>query len=679
MRILVVDDDAHGSPTRSAAASSTRATPWTSRATAPRALAGHRERRTTRSCSTRCCRGMSGDEVCARLREAEVWTPILMLTARAGDSAEATRPRLRRRRLPRPSPSRTSSCSLGCARWCAGARRRGRRCSPSGTCGSTRPRTRCGAGDAPVALSPRQFSLLEYLMRHPGEVLSKSRDPRARLGLHVRRRPQHRRGLRPPAPAAHRRAVRPLGAADGARRRLPAWRPTVAERPAHAVGARSAPRVLATAGLRHRAGVGSVLLLVTLDHSLHRTADSLARSRVHDLAALAAAGRAPEDARASAVRTSPSVHRRRQRAGRLAEHRGEAAITSPASSGKPTMRVLRNAPDDKETEDYRVWTARYSTPRGQVTIVAGASLESVGEASRTLRRDLAVGVPLLVLLVAAGTWLVVGRDASARRGHPRQVASITDEDLGRRVPVPASGDEVSRLAATMNQMLDRLEDEQPPAARVRRRRVARAAEPGDRSARTARGRAGRPATTTTGRRRPAAAAGRRPRWTGWCTTCSTSHAPPTASLRRGTTCSTSTTSSSRRSPACEVRRTWSRHGRGVGRSGHRRRRRAPPTGAQPARERGPARPVRVRVRLGGADGAVHLEVADDGPGIPLEDRERVFDRFVALHEARTRGSGSGLGLAIARQIARRHGGTLDVCDTDLGGADFRLVLRGDAR
>ena len=82
--------------------------------------------------------------------------------------------------------------------------------------------------------------------------------------------------------------------------------------------------------------------------------------------------------------------------------------------------------------------------------------------------------------------------------------------------------------------------------------------------------------------------------------------------------------------------------------------------------------VRVRLRAGRDD--VRLEVADDGPGIPAEERERVFDRFVALHEARARGTGSGLGLAIARQVALRHGGTLTVADSDLGGACLVLVL-----
>ncbi|MFI1847433.1 sensor histidine kinase [Streptomyces sp. NPDC020480] len=64
---------------------------------------------------------------------------------------------------------------------------------------------------------------------------------------------------------------------------------------------------------------------------------------------------------------------------------------------------------------------------------------------------------------------------------------------------------------------------------------------------------------------------------------------------------------------------------------------------------------------------VVFEVRDDGPGIPVADRERVFKRFSRLEDARTRKSGgAGLGLAIAREIAARHGGTLHFADTVSG-------------
>ncbi|MFJ5989213.1 sensor histidine kinase [Lentzea sp. NPDC092896] len=72
----------------------------------------------------------------------------------------------------------------------------------------------------------------------------------------------------------------------------------------------------------------------------------------------------------------------------------------------------------------------------------------------------------------------------------------------------------------------------------------------------------------------------------------------------------------------------------------------------------------VVVRLRGGPSAT-LEVIDDGPGIPEADRERVFDRFTRLDEARTRAAGgAGLGLAIARRIAARHHGTLEATDAE---------------
>jgi signal transduction histidine kinase len=67
---------------------------------------------------------------------------------------------------------------------------------------------------------------------------------------------------------------------------------------------------------------------------------------------------------------------------------------------------------------------------------------------------------------------------------------------------------------------------------------------------------------------------------------------------------------------------------------------------------------------------VVLHVVDGGPGIPEADRERVFERFTRLDEARTsEDGGSGLGLAIARDIAVRHGSRLRVGDS-AGGAHF---------
>jgi signal transduction histidine kinase len=81
----------------------------------------------------------------------------------------------------------------------------------------------------------------------------------------------------------------------------------------------------------------------------------------------------------------------------------------------------------------------------------------------------------------------------------------------------------------------------------------------------------------------------------------------------------------------------------------------------------------------GADGDhARLPVADDGPGIPAEARERVFQRFTRLDESRARDEGgAGLGLAIAREIVAAHGGRIGIEDRAIGACFVaRLPLLG---
>jgi signal transduction histidine kinase len=88
------------------------------------------------------------------------------------------------------------------------------------------------------------------------------------------------------------------------------------------------------------------------------------------------------------------------------------------------------------------------------------------------------------------------------------------------------------------------------------------------------------------------------------------------------------------------------------------------------------------VRAGGDDGCILVKlqrssnrvratVSDNGPGVPRDERERIFEGFVRLNGSPS--AGTGLGLAIARAIARQHHGsvTCDDCDT---GAHFTLEL-----
>ena len=73
------------------------------------------------------------------------------------------------------------------------------------------------------------------------------------------------------------------------------------------------------------------------------------------------------------------------------------------------------------------------------------------------------------------------------------------------------------------------------------------------------------------------------------------------------------------------------------------------------------------------EGVVVIEVADNGPGIPVDQREAVFEPFVRLNTEGTRGA--GLGLAAARSIARAHGGDVVIADAEKG-ALLRVTLPG---
>jgi len=86
--------------------------------------------------------------------------------------------------------------------------------------------------------------------------------------------------------------------------------------------------------------------------------------------------------------------------------------------------------------------------------------------------------------------------------------------------------------------------------------------------------------------------------------------------------------------------------------------------------------TRIELRLHQEEGEAVLEVGDDGPGIPLELRAQIFDRFVRGEgPADTAvGAGSGLGLAIVRAVATSHGGTVEVGESPAGGALFRVRL-----
>jgi len=85
--------------------------------------------------------------------------------------------------------------------------------------------------------------------------------------------------------------------------------------------------------------------------------------------------------------------------------------------------------------------------------------------------------------------------------------------------------------------------------------------------------------------------------------------------------------------------------------------------------------IRLSVEADTENGRALIMVQDEGQGIPEEFLPRIFDRFVRADEARTRNmGGSGLGLSIAKQIAERHGGSIEVFSVEGVGSRFTIIL-----
>jgi signal transduction histidine kinase len=83
------------------------------------------------------------------------------------------------------------------------------------------------------------------------------------------------------------------------------------------------------------------------------------------------------------------------------------------------------------------------------------------------------------------------------------------------------------------------------------------------------------------------------------------------------------------------------------------------------------RPARVRIAVESAPGGTCFSVGDNGPGIALTERERVFEPYFT-----TKDEGTGLGLAIVKRIVADHGGRIEIEKSPLGGASVRVTLPG---
>ena len=389
-----------------------------------------------------------------------------------------------------------------------------------------------------------------------------------------------------------------------------------------------------------------MVLLYAVHNNLVASAQNAARDHVDKAAHQLASGTPPADVQT----TLPDI----------------VLDTAPPAGTTPTTSADQGA------------SASVGTPTGPMVVQAYPNLAPARTAVVTLAWALVPSTALMVLLVACLTWYAMGRALRPVENIRAEFADITARSLQQRVPVPDSDDEVASLAETMNGTLDQLQ-----------RAVGRLRTFTSDASHELRG----PLTTLKTRLELALARPDRAEWI----------AVGNEALRDTTRLEEIV------ADLLLLARLDARQ----------------PLKLQPLRvtdllrrtlaERYPRRPVvlvadsapeeailgsrtaltrlfanlldnalrharsTVTVEVHRTGRELTVEVTDDGPGIPEADRERVFDRFTRLDNARTRSEGgTGLGLAIARDIAAAHGGTLtaESSRTTGGGARLLLVLPG---
>ncbi|MDP9842015.1 sensor histidine kinase [Streptosporangium lutulentum] len=487
-------------------------------------------------------------------------------------------------------------------------------------------------------------------------------------------------------------------AAHGARRTVGWWRRKSLRFRLTAV----ASAVLAVALV-----VSAYVMIGVLGNSLITTIDDSIYQRARDAVSLADAGRLPDEL------TSAD--------GTLLQVIDAAGRITHATTGTDRLVPLLDAGDRRKAIDSG--QARYldgepygiphvlrvrvlSADRGQ-TVLAARPFSEVQTSISTAGHVLIVGTPLLLILLAAASWVIIGGTLRPIAALRRGADEITGTARSRRLPVPEAHDEVHSLATTLNAMLARLEkadtrqralvsdaahELRSPLASIRLQlEVALGYPEGQDWRETAEGvledtmRLYRLAEDLLALarldERDGALARKEP--------VELDQLVPQTAERYGEAVTVKVAGAPIDRPG-----NGGRAHKAIETPGDVRRTSGTPKDAWRAAGaivvtgdaldlgrvlvnlvdnalRHTSAAVVVELRTEGADAI--LTVTDDGPGIPEPDRERVFDRFTRLDSARSRDEGgAGLGLAIVRETVHAHGGAVHLEDASPG---LRAVVR----
>ncbi|MDJ0322646.1 HAMP domain-containing sensor histidine kinase [Cryobacterium sp. PH31-AA6] len=422
-----------------------------------------------------------------------------------------------------------------------------------------------------------------------------------------------------------------------------------------------------------------ITLVLLLHQSLIASLDTVAADRAQAVASLAVGGdlgptvtnTGSENSLVQVVDSSNSV------IAATSNIDGEEPILpQPPSTGVTTVLSVDRMPAGDGP--FRVVATPVKLSTGNGWIYVATSTSQVDVAVGNLAGLFGVGLPLILLIVVWALWRAAGQVIRPVDAIRRRAAVIGGEDLSQRVPVPDSSDEIASLAVTMNEMLERLE-----AAALRQRQFV-----GDASHEL---------------RSPLAAlqvqvevALAHPEDPGSALVLDDVHGQVVrmAALTDDLLFLARSAEGTPRGPTAlvdlddlvlsELHRLRGLGGRAVDLGGVR-------AARVQGSERDLARLLRnlgdnarehsrslVSIRLTATPNEAEFSITDDGDGIRAEDRERVFERFTRLDDARSRtarGGGAGVGLSIVRQIVQDHHGTITIEDRSDGRAGAVFVVR----
>lgn len=434
-------------------------------------------------------------------------------------------------------------------------------------------------------------------------------------------------------------------------------------------------RLTAASALAIAAGIAlaSFALVWRLQTGLTDTLKSTVTQSASNVAAALTAGKLPA---ALTTSTDASVIQ-------IVDHTGRVLAASANVDGEPplftwpqpidrlTVREVSGVPLGGEGDYLVAATRAPAASAGTVTVFAGTPLAPVQASVRELTAELLLAAPILVAALAALAWLLVGRALRPVEDLRRQAALLSGTDLHRRLLTAPGSDELGRLAGTFNDLLSRIE-----AATDRQRRFVADAAHELRSPIAALA-----AQLEIDQRHP------------HLSDRAAARADMSADVARLarlvedllTLARLDARAPRRRKPVDldDLLRTEARRvdaGLAVDCSE-----------VSPARVFGDpdalqrvvrnllenaARYARgtITVSSKASETQATITIADDGPGIAEADRQRVFDRFTRLDDARDREhGGAGLGLAIARDVVHAHGGEIYIEDNEPG-ARFTATL-----